>query len=52
MKFVLDLDEEIMVKYARFLGYEENELQYLNEDKSFIDTITGIIENTCDGGIF
>ena len=52
MKFVLDLNEEIMVKYARFLGYEENELSNLNEDESFIITITEIIENTCEGSVF
>lgn len=52
MKFVLELDEEIIVKYARFLGYEENELWCLNEDESFIDTITEIIENTCDGAVY
>lgn len=48
MKFVLDLNEETVIKYARYLGYEGDELKCLNEDKSFIDTLTEIIENTCE----
>ena len=52
MKFILDLNEEIIVKYARYIGYEENELWNLNENESFIDTITDIIEFTCDGAVF
>ena len=52
MKFTLDLNEEIIFKYAKFLGYEENELSNLNEDESFIITITEIIENTCEGSVF
>ena len=48
MKFILDLNEETMFKYARFLGYEESELSNLNKDESFIVTITEIIENTCE----
>lgn len=52
MKFTLDLDEEIMVKYAKFLGYEENELPCLNENESFITTIIEIIENSCDRSVF
>ena len=52
MKFILDLNEEIVFKYAKFIGYEENELSNLNKDESFIVTITEIIENTCDGSVF
>ena len=52
MKFILDLNEEIIFKYARFLGYEESELLNLNKDESFIVTITEIIENTCEGSVF
>lgn len=48
MKFVLDLNEETVVKYARHLGYEEDELKHLNEDESFIDALIEIIENTCE----
>ena len=48
MKFILDLNEETMFKYARFLGYEESELLNLNKDESF----TEIIENTCEGSVF
>ena len=52
MKFILDLNEEIMFKYAKFLGHEESELSSLNKDESFIITITEIIENTCEGSVF
>ena len=52
MKFILDLNEETMFKYARFLGYEESELLNLSKDESFIVTITEIIENTCEGSVF
>ena len=52
MKFILDLNEEFIFKYAKFIGYEENELSNLNKDESFIVTITEIIENTCEGSIF
>ena len=52
MKFTLDLDEEIMAKYAKFLGFEESELPYLNENESFTITITEIIENTCEESVF
>ena len=52
MKFILDLDEEIMVKYAKFLGYEEEEIKTLNENESFITTIIDIIENICEGSVF
>lgn len=52
MKFILYLNEEIIFKYAKFLGYEENELSNLNKDESFIITITEIIENTCEGSVF
>ena len=52
MKFILDLNEETMFKYAKFLGYEERELSSLNKDESFIITITEIIENTCEGSAF
>ena len=52
MKFVLDLNEKTMFKYARFLGYEESKLLNLNKDESFIVTITEIIENTCEDSVF
>ena len=52
MKFILDLNDETMFKYARFIGYEENELSNLNKYESFIITITEIIENTCEGSVF
>ena len=45
MKFILDLNEETMFKYARFLGYEENELSNLNKDESFIITITLLVNH-------
>ena len=52
MKFILDLNEEIIFNYAKFLGYEESELSSLNKDESFIITITKIIENTCEDSAF
>ena len=52
MKFILDLNEEIIFKYAKFIGYEENELSNLNKDESFIITITEIIENICEGSVY
>ena len=52
MKFILDLNEGVIFKYAKFLGYEESELSSLNKDESFITTITEIIENTCEGSVF
>ena len=51
MKFILDLNEKIIFKYAKFLGYEESELLNLNKDKSFIVSITEIIENTCEDSV-
>ena len=35
MKFVLELDEKLMIKYARHLEYDENELNDINENESF-----------------
>lgn len=52
MEFTLRLDKEIMIKYAKFIGYEEEDIKTLNENKSFISTIAEIIENTCEGSIF
>ena len=52
MEFTLKLDKEIMIKYAKFIGYEEEDIKTLNENESFISTITEIIENTCEGSIF
>lgn len=48
MKFELELSMELIIKYARHLGYEENELWAINEDESFKDTIVGIIEDEID----
>ncbi len=48
MKFELDLNEELMLKYARHLEYEENELSSINENIMFKDTLTNIIENSID----
>lgn len=48
MKITLDLNKEIMVKYARFLGYTEDDLWNINEDLSFVDTITELLEETCE----
>ena len=31
MKFVLKLDEKLIIKYARHLEYDENELNDINE---------------------
>ena len=31
MKFMLDLNEEIIFKYAKFIGYEESELSSLTK---------------------
>lgn len=51
MKFILDLNEGVIFKYAKFLGHEESELSSLNKDESFVTTITEIIENTCEGSV-
>ena len=48
MKFVLELDEKLMIKYARHLEYDENELNDINENESFKSTIIDVIENTID----
>ena len=48
MKFVLELDEKLMIKYARHSEYDENELNDINKNESFKSTIIDVIENTID----
>lgn len=48
MKFILDLNEELMVEYAKFLGYEESDLINLNENEKFLDSITELLEEICE----
>lgn len=51
MKFILDLNEELMIEYAKFLGYEESDLINLNENEKFLDSITELLEEICEYSI-
>lgn len=48
MKFVLELDTQIMVAYAKHLGYNDNEVENLTEQETFKTTLSDILNNTCD----
>ena len=48
MKFVLELDTQIMVAYAKHLGYNDSEIENLTEQETFKTTLEGILNNTCD----
>ena len=48
MKFELELDEKIIVDYARHLGYNEEEIETLTQQETFKDTLADIINCTCD----
>ena len=52
MKFVLELDNQIMVAYAKHLGYTDSEIENLTEQETFKATLSDILENTCDGVLF
>lgn len=52
MKFVLELDTQIMVAYAKHLGYNDSEIENLTEQETFKTTLSDILENTCDGVLF
>lgn len=51
MKFVLELDTQIMVAYAKHLGYNDSEIENLTEQETFKTTLSDILNNTCDGVI-
>lgn len=48
MKFVLELDNQIMVAYAKHLGYNDSEIENLTEQETFKTTLSDILNNTCD----
>lgn len=48
MKFVLELDTQIMVAYAKHLGYNNSEIENLTEQETFKTTLSDILNNTCD----
>lgn len=48
MIFTLNLDDDIMIKYAQHLGYTDEEILELAEQETFIHTLEGILDNTCD----
>lgn len=48
MKFTLELNEEIMIEYAKFLGFEESDLMNLNENEDFLDRIAELLEEMCE----
>lgn len=48
MKFVLELDTQIMVAYAKHLGYTDKEIETLTEQETFKTTLEGTLNNTCD----
>ena len=48
MKITLDLNEKLMIKYARFLGYKEDELLNLNKSEFFKFCLAEIIEGACE----
>lgn len=48
MKFILDLNEELMVEYAKFRGFEESDLMNLNENEDFLDRIAEFLEEMCE----
>lgn len=48
MKFVLELDTQIMVAYAKHLGYNDSEIENLTEQETFKTTLSDIVNNTCD----
>lgn len=51
MKFILDLNEELMIEYAKFLGYEESDLINLNENEDFLNRIAELLEEICEYSI-
>ena len=52
MKFELDLDEKIVVDYARHLGYNDIEIETLTQQESFKTTLADILNCTCDCVIY
>ena len=52
MKFELELDEKIIVDYARHLGYNDKEIETLTQQESFKTTLAGILNCTCDCVIY
>ena len=46
MKFTLDLNENIIIRYAESLGYENPDPQKLKEEKYFTNTIIEILEQS------
>lgn len=52
MKFVLELDTQIMVAYAKHLGYTDSEIENLTEQETFKTTLSGILNETCDGVLY
>ena len=48
MKFTLNLDKQIMIAYAKHLGYNDIEIENLTEQETFKTTLEGILNNTCD----
>lgn len=52
MKFTLELDDKIIIRYAKHMGYKDSDLDYLNEDEYFKDTLIDIIENICEGALY
>lgn len=52
MKFVLELDNQIMVAYAKHLGYNDIEIENLTEQETFKTTLSDILDNTCDGVLY
>ena len=49
MKFELELDEKIIVDYARHLGYNDKEIETITQQETFKTTLEEILNNTCDG---
>lgn len=48
MKITLELDKDILTKYARHIGLEENELHNIKNDDFFKESVADVLEKIID----
>lgn len=48
MRVILNLDEKLILKYAKTLGYDEIDLLNIFDNEDFLATLSSILEDTIE----